>query len=129
MAVDHCTHRVPLAVGTAALVAFCVSTACHAGEGVRGVVAATTPSGLLQDARTLVLDGASRFESALKSAGQRVRVGSPDGPRQRSGVDPFAGNDFADDAGPKFVVQQNRPDGADLMTVRYVRGNPGVGLH
>jgi len=124
MAVRDCVRQVLLAVGAAALAVLCVPTVCNADDD-RPQRAASASLELLQDARTLVQDGASRFEAALKGAGRRVREGSPDWLRRRSGVDPFAGNDQADDDGTKLVVQQDRPDGADLMTLRYVRGDPG----
>jgi hypothetical protein len=125
MADSVCTQRILPTLAATALVALCMPAVCSADDGTQGAGAATTPAGYLQDARTFVLDGASRFETALKSASRRVLDGSPDWLRRSSGLDPFAGNDLADDDGARLVVQQDRPDGADLLTVRYVRGNAG----
>jgi len=125
MAVIERKHRILFAMTAGTLTALVLSAPCKADAYTTPVHEdPVTAAALLLDARSLVRDGASRFETALRGAGKRLD-NSPDWLKRRSGVAPFVGNDRVDDGGMKLVVQQDRPDGADLMTVRYVLGNPG----
>ena len=126
MAVSERKHRILFGMTASTLTALVLSTGCKADDYDTPVHAdSVAAASLLLDARSLVRDGASRFETTLRGAGKRVRDTSPDWLKRRSGFDPFDRNDRVDDGGMKLVVQQHRPDGADLMTVRYVLGDPG----
>ena len=93
---------------------------CLAGDaGSNGV------GGLLDEARSLLRDSSSRLELALQDARRRIRDGSPDWLRRRSGYDPFDGTGRVDDGGATLVVQEDRADGTDLLTIRYVHGDTG----
>jgi len=107
-----------LAVGVLALLA--IPGNCEAGDtGSNGL------SGLLDDARSLLRDGSSRFGLALQDARKRVHDGSPDWLRRRSGLDPFDDSEYVDDEGATLVVQEDRADGTDLLTIRFLRGDLG----
>ena len=109
-----------LALVVGALAVLAMPENCQAGDaGSNGF------SGLLDDARNLLRDGSSRFGLALQDARKRVRDGSPDWLRLRSGLDPFDDSDYVDDEGATLVVQEDRADGADLLTIRFFRRDLG----
>ena len=116
--VRNSSRMLALAVGVLAVLA--MPGTCQAGDaGSNGL------SGLLDNARNLLRDGSSRFELTLQDARRRVRDGSPDWLRRRSGFDPFDDSGYVDDEGATLVVQEDRADGADLLTIRFLRGELG----
>ena len=54
-----------------------------------------------------------------------MRGVSPDWLRWSAAFEPLRSDVVSDDGGARLVVQEDRPDGTDLVTVRFVRGKPG----
>jgi hypothetical protein len=124
MAVDRCTR----ALGRCALVALAagmVAMPCHAELADPLGQAATQDKSLIQGARSLLLESTSLLESALQDTRRKVRRGSPDWLLRRSGSDLFDVDASPRAAGTTLVMQDDRPDGTDLLTVRYVLGRAG----
>ena len=98
---------------------------CVAEVAIATTATTASTTGPLSDARTLLVDSTTRFETLLTDAGRKMRAGSPDWLRSRSAFDPPKSDVASDDRGARLVVQEDRPDGTDVVTVRFVRGNPG----
>jgi opacity protein-like surface antigen len=100
------------------------------------LVAAVEPEGLIGGVRAFWHGGTSRLEAALKDARHKVRSGSPDWLRRRSGTDPLALRRGREGADTQLIVQEDRVDGTELLTVRYaidgegaLRAYAGAGLN
>lgn len=115
---DRFSQGVLALAGSAALALPCVSLAADVEPS------ATSLDTFLSSARDLLQDGTSRLESMLRDRFQAVSSDKPDWFREQSPLD------FDDDAAPadealQLVVQQDRRDGTDLLTLRYPIGDVG----
>lgn len=85
-------------------------------------------AGLAPEALAVSKEKTSRLEAALRGVRQKVRGHSPDWLRRRSGIDPLAPDTGLSSTDMRLVVQDDRPDGTDLLTVRYMLDDRGA-LH
>ena len=120
MAASRTSRGLALA-GIIACVVPCFAAADDAGGHGHGL------SGFVTGARTLLQDGTSRLEALLQGRFQAVSRDTPDWFREqtRSGFDTDAST--AVDS-LQLVVQQDRRDGTELLTLRYPIVSLG-GLH
>jgi opacity protein-like surface antigen len=117
----------------AAILALCgltiagaVPLVCHADDMTPPAADVSRIGGLVEDARALWHEGTSRLEGALSGVRHKARRNSPDWLQRRSGTDPleFAAPPEGEDT--RLVLQEDRPDGADLVTVRYAFDDTGA---
>jgi hypothetical protein len=71
-------------------------------------------------------DGAARLHKLLRDPKRRSRADDPDWLRYRSGTDLVEARLSATDGDVCLVLQQDRPDGTDLLTARYTLHEGGV---
>jgi OmpW family len=81
---------------------------------------------VMHGARAVWKDSTSRLEAALRQVRHKARGGKPDWLRHRSGTDPLALDTSHGSSLTRLVVQDDRPDGADLLTVRYMVDDRGA---
>jgi hypothetical protein len=81
-------------------------------------------------------DGAARLQKLLRDPKRRSRADDPDWLRYRTGSDLVDARMSAADGDVCLVLQQDRPDGTDLLTARYtlhdggaLRAYAGAGLN
>jgi len=83
-------------------------------------------AGFMHEARAAWKDTTSRLEAALRQVRHKARGGKPDWLRHRSGTEPLAFDTSRVGSLMRLVVQDDRPDGADLLTVRYMLDDRGA---
>ena len=83
-------------------------------------------AGFMHEARAAWKDRTSRLEAALRQVRHKTRGGKPDWLRHRSGTDPLAFDTSQGTSLTRLVVQDDRPDGTDLLTVRYMLDDRGA---
>lgn len=71
-------------------------------------------------------DGAARLHKLLRDPKRRTRADDPDWLRYRSGSDLVDRRMSATDGDVCLVLQEDRPDGTDLLTARYTLHEGGV---
>jgi len=92
--------------------------------GETGPVRAHSFQELVSGARALIHDGTTHFESMLKSRFRALDRDTPQWLREQT-RDGFDVDATAEDDSLQLVVQQDRRDGADLLTLRYPLMNVG----
>lgn len=71
-------------------------------------------------------DGAARLHKMLRDPKRRAREDDPDWLRYRSGSDLVEARMSATDGDVCLVLQEDRPDGTDLLTARYTLHEGGA---
>ncbi|HET7203759.1 MAG TPA: OmpW family outer membrane protein [Steroidobacteraceae bacterium] len=71
-------------------------------------------------------DGAARLQKLMRDPKRRTRADDPDWLRYRAGSDLVDGRMSATDGDVCLVLQENRPDGTDLLTARYTLHEGGA---
>jgi hypothetical protein len=79
---------------------------------------ATAFDSFLSNARLLLQDSTVRLESLLQQRFYKISPDKPDWFREQTRLD-FDGGDISADEALQLVVQQDRRDGTDLLTLRY----------
>ncbi len=107
-------------------IACAIPLVCHADDMTPPDKDATRIGGLVEDARALWHEGASRLEDALSGMRHKAHRNSPDWLQRRSGTDPLEFTVPPEGEDARLVLQEDRPDGTDLVTVRYAFDDTGA---
>lgn len=123
---EETTLRVPsLLLCGLAFVAPWPSAHAETADGqTEAIDARVEPAGLA--ARNWWRDGASRLQGLLYEAKRRARRSEPDWLRHRQGDEILDAPMSAADGGLCLVLQEDRPDGTDLVTARYTLHDRGA---
>jgi hypothetical protein len=119
----------PVAVFTALLV---VAAVACLQPGVASAASPDQPAAFVADAgfmlgaRAAWKETTSMLETALRQVRHRTRSGKPDWLRHRSGNDLLALDTSHGSSMTRLIVQDDRPDGTDLLTVRRMLVDAGA---
>ena len=104
---------------------YCAGELAIAGDAATAAPNSASAPGSLHDARPLLADGSSRFETPLRMPRRKIRAVSPDWLRATLRLRSLRRLRSRGRRGARSSYRKTAPDGADLVTVRFFAANPG----